>query len=139
MNTRFKALRTALNLTMDKFGERIGVSKSAVSQLEKGINNPGDQTLKLIISEFNVNEDWLLSGRGEMFEETKTDYITSLAKKYNLNTFDIRIVESYLSLDEDSREVIRKYIRSLSTNGIDKMKAASKSVEELETEYKKTS
>ncbi len=116
MNERIKNVRKALNLTMEKFGDKIKISKSAVSRLEKGINNPSDQTIGLIVGEFNVNEEWLRTGRGEMFVETKDDYIASLSKRYSLDEFDIKIVESYLSLDNSSRKVIKNYICKLAEN-----------------------
>ena len=59
MNKRIKELRKALGLTLEKFGERIGVSKVSVSRIENGINNVTNQMFKSICREFNVNEEWL--------------------------------------------------------------------------------
>lgn len=67
MNERVREIRKELNLTMDKFGERIGIKKSAVSLIEKGTNALTEQTMKSICREFNVNEHWLRTGKGEMF------------------------------------------------------------------------
>ena len=69
MNERIKQLRKSLGLSGEKFGEKIGVSKVAVSLIEKGKNNPSEQTLKSICREFNVNETWLRTGDGEMFNQ----------------------------------------------------------------------
>ncbi len=113
MNARVKELRKTLNLTMDKFGARVGVSKSAISNIENGNRNVTDQMFKFIVSEFNVNEDWLRHGVGKMFIETKEDYITDLSKRYNLDELDVKIVESYLSLDNESRKVIKDYIQKV--------------------------
>lgn len=52
---RIYELRKAMNHSMEKFGNIIGITKSSVNSLEKGINNPSEQTLKLICREFNVN------------------------------------------------------------------------------------
>ena len=68
LNTRIKELRKALGLTMEKFGEKIGVKKAAISKLEKGENNVSDQMFKSICREFNVSEEWLRTGEGEMFQ-----------------------------------------------------------------------
>lgn len=70
MNERIAELRKkSLKLSMEEFGKRIGISKSAVNQIEKGVNNPSEQTISLICREFNVNEAWLRTGEGEPFQK----------------------------------------------------------------------
>lgn len=66
---RIRAIRNHFDLTLEKFGERIGMKKSSLSQLENGVNSLTEQTLKSICREFNVNETWLRTGNGEMFNE----------------------------------------------------------------------
>lgn len=68
MHERIKLLRKTLKLTLENFAGTIGVSKSAVSMIEKGTNTPGEQTIMLIADRFNVNELWLREGVGEMFD-----------------------------------------------------------------------
>ena len=68
MNERVREIRTHLNMSQEEFGMRIGIKKSAVSKLENGSNQPSDQTAMLICREFGVNEDWLRTGNGEMFD-----------------------------------------------------------------------
>ena len=72
MNERIKKLRKTLGLTLEKFGERLGVKRNSVSQWENGINNVSDQVRKSICREFGVNEEWLLSGSGPMFIQSST-------------------------------------------------------------------
>lgn len=64
MNTRIKALRKRLNLTLEEFGNKLGVTKTTVSRWEKGERTVSEQTIKLICNELNVNEDWLRTGSG---------------------------------------------------------------------------
>lgn len=54
-------------MTMDAFGEKIGVGKTAISKIENGERNVTDQMAKSICREFNVSESWLRTGEGEMF------------------------------------------------------------------------
>lgn len=61
---RIKKVRKAFNLTMEQFGERIGVAKSTISNIEKGNRNATDHMIKSICREYNVNEDWLRTGSG---------------------------------------------------------------------------
>lgn len=73
MNTRIKALRKTEGLTLEKFGERIGISNSACSALETGKNNPSEQTIRAICREFRVREEWLRSGEGSMYMQLTPD------------------------------------------------------------------
>ena len=56
-------------MTLEKFGERVGVTKQTVSRIENGVNALTEQMLLSICREFDVNEDWLRTGEGEMFKE----------------------------------------------------------------------
>jgi transcriptional regulator with XRE-family HTH domain len=51
---------------MRAFGERIGISGPSVARIESGENNPSEQTIRAICSEFSINRDWLVDGIGEM-------------------------------------------------------------------------
>lgn len=64
---RIKTVRTDKKLTLEKFGEKIGIKKSSLSQIENGKVNVTDRVIKSICREFNVNEHWLLTGEGDMF------------------------------------------------------------------------
>lgn len=59
-------MRKEQGLTQDEFAARIGITKSALSRLESGVNNPGPQTLQLICQQFGVRRDWLTDGTGPM-------------------------------------------------------------------------
>ncbi|MFR5969575.1 MAG: helix-turn-helix domain-containing protein [Clostridium sp.] len=68
MNKRIMLLRKELNLTLEKFGQRIGVTRAAISNIETGNRKVTEQMFKSICREFNVREDWLRNGNGEMFK-----------------------------------------------------------------------
>ncbi len=74
-NERIKEVRKSLGLTLEKFGERIGLKKSAVSLIENGKNSVTDANVKAICREFNVDYIWLTTGDGEMFIDTDDDFI----------------------------------------------------------------
>ena len=67
---RVKEVRRTQGLTLEKFGERLGVKKNSVSQIENGHNRLTDQMAKAICREFGVSESWLRTGEGEMIEPT---------------------------------------------------------------------
>ena len=71
---RIREVRKALGLTLEKFGEKIGMKKNSVSQIENGKNSVTEQVVKSICREFNVDYIWLTTGEGEMFVETDDDF-----------------------------------------------------------------
>lgn len=68
MNNRIREVRQHEHLSMKSFGDRIGISSASVSKIETGINNPSEQTIRAICSEFHVSRLWLEQGIGEMKE-----------------------------------------------------------------------
>ena len=67
MNERLKIIRLKLKLTQEDMGTKIGVTNATISRLEKGVNNFTERMITSICREFNVNEEWLRHGTGEMF------------------------------------------------------------------------
>ena len=72
-NERIKEVRSALGLTQDKFGARLGVGKTAISKIEKEERGVTDQLRLAVCREFRVSEDWLRTGEGDMFVEPAED------------------------------------------------------------------
>lgn len=66
-NDRIKEVRTTKGLTLEKFGGKLGVGKTAISKIERGENSVTDHMRLSICREFNVSEEWLRTGEGEMF------------------------------------------------------------------------
>lgn len=66
MNERIRKIRKALDLTQQEFAERIGMKRNSIALIESG-RNTSEQTIFAICREFNVNEEWLRTGEGEMF------------------------------------------------------------------------
>lgn len=67
MNTRIKQLRRYMNMTLEEFGNKIGLTHSSISLIENNKMNISDKIIFLICSKFNVNEEWLRTGHGDMF------------------------------------------------------------------------
>ena len=112
MNERVKELRKTLGLTLDKFGERLGVTKQTVSRIENGINNVTDQMFKSICREFNVNENWLRTGEGEMFVPASTFNLDEFVKSKGASDLELEIVKAYFELDEDVRDTIIEHFKN---------------------------
>lgn len=110
---RVLEIRKTLNLTMDKFGEKLGVQKSAISKIEKGRVNLSDQMVKLICREYNVNYDYLTTGEGEMFDDLPQTVLEELCQQYDLDDLDKFIVELYIGLPENVRCCIKSRAKDL--------------------------
>lgn len=101
------------------FGEKLGVSESVIVNIEYDRLKRPDQKeslYKLICKEFNVNEEWLRTGNGEMFIPlTRDQLITDFAADLIMedNTFKKRLVEALAKLDENEWEVLEKLAESL--------------------------
>ena len=72
INQRIKMLRKNLNLTQKEFAQKICVSTSFQTLIEIEKKNINDRIIKLIVAAFGVNEAWLRTGEGEMFEKDIT-------------------------------------------------------------------
>lgn len=110
---RVKEIRKALNLTLEKFGEKLGVKRSAISKIEKGENSLTEQMTKAICAAYNVNYDWMMYGEGEMFSNVPQTILDELCKQYNLDSFDRSLVELYIELPDDFRQLLKKKMREM--------------------------
>lgn len=110
---RVKEIRKALDLTLEKFGDPLGVGKTAISNIEKGNRNLTDQMAKAICREYNVNFDFLMYGDGDMFSDLPQTIIEELAAQFGLSDFDKSIIEMYVSLPEDFRKLIKEKTEEL--------------------------
>ena len=84
MISRLKQLRKKLKINQTNFAKQLGITQTAYSMIENGINPLSDRHIKVICSVYHVNEDWLRTGDGEMFfaspyEKEFTDIFTHLA------------------------------------------------------------
>lgn len=110
---RVKEIRNSLNLTLEKFGQKLGVTKTAISRIETGDRALTDHMAKSICREYNVNYDWLIYGEGEMFSSLPQTILDELCRQYKLDDFDRALVEMYISLPESSRNLIKTEIRDM--------------------------
>lgn len=101
---RIREVRKALGLTLEKFGEKIGMKKNSVSQLENGKNSVTEQVVKAICREYNVDYMWLTTGDGEMFIDTDDDFIER--------------IDRIMAGEDESRKSLFKFMLELSDEDI---------------------
>ena len=116
LNERIKILRNHLKLSQDSFGKKLGVTGASISRLEKGERNLTTQMIKSICREFNVNENWLTAGEGDMFIElSKSEIAANIVGKLLANE-DESIQSIFIALGQMSPKewkVVRKIIDAL--------------------------
>ena len=117
ISDRIKDLRKELNLKQSDFANKIGIKQAAISAIEKGIRNVTDRIINDICREFNVNEEWLRNGTGEMFAPTFNDKLDQLATEYNFSKLEYTFFSSYLKLDEKKREAVTEFLESIVKQG----------------------
>lgn len=117
MNERIRQLRKLLGLTLEEFGAKVGVTKQTVSRIENGVNAVTDQMFKSICREWNVNEEWLRTGEGEMFVEMdKEDLLMQWAGKMlgdETDSFKRNFVKVLMSLTESEWKFLEDKAREL--------------------------
>lgn len=115
MNERIKELRKALRLTQQEFADKLNLKRGAIANYEIGRNDPIDAVVSLICKEYNVNENWLRTGKGSMFvalpeEDEVAAYVSDLLEDGSNNplyTIIIEIMHTYNELSPKSQEVLR--------------------------------
>lgn len=76
--------------------------------------NPSDSVIIDICREFNVNEEWLRHGTGEMYRKKDTAFSELIAEiDYSDDEFLKNIITAYMGLDEDSKQALRKIAKSM--------------------------
>ncbi|CBL26381.1 Helix-turn-helix [[Ruminococcus] torques L2-14] len=123
MNERIKKLRKVLKLTQQEFAESIKVKRNTVATYEMGRSIPSDSAIALICKTFNVNEEWLRSGAGDMFlelpeEDEEAAYVSELLEDSDNDLYKLikEIMHTYHELSPKSKEVICDFSAKLREN-----------------------
>ncbi len=109
MNSRIKEVREAKGLSQADFAEMLNLKRNSISLIEVGKRNPSDRTIIDICNTFNISEEWLRTGKGEMFIETPSSTMEQLKKEFNLDEFSYNLVYQYLKLNADQRQTVRDF------------------------------
>lgn len=117
MNERLKKLRKELDMTQQEFAEGIGIKRNTMATYESGRNEPIDAVISLICTKYNVNENWLRTGEGEMF--IKMSYNDEIAQFVGQvmgeedDSFKKRLISGLAALDDDGWKVLENFLDSI--------------------------
>lgn len=124
---RIRELRkNHLHLSQTEFGDRLGVSRSVIKNIELNVLARPEQKLsliKLICKEFSVNETWLLNGTQPMFiEEVNTFSLDEFMKQRGTTDLELQLVKAYFDLDTDTRKTLINHFKKVLTGSTTKIK-----------------
>lgn len=117
LNERINYLIKSLGMKKTAFAEKLNVSQAFVSQLCSGVKQPSERTIQDICTKFNVNENWLRTGNGEMFIRlSRNDEIAKFVgelMKDEEDSFKNRLIAGLAALDDTGWEVLETFLNSI--------------------------
>jgi transcriptional regulator with XRE-family HTH domain len=118
LKDRFKELRKELNVTQQEFADKLKISRNFVAQIEMGSKVPSDRTIDDVCREFNVNEEWLRTGNGDMFvpgiKDKQISAMLADVMKSGEDSFRHRLVSALARLDDEGWDNLEKLIDMIS-------------------------
>lgn len=115
MKNRLMELRGVLNLNQEDFGGKIGLSKASISALEGGSRAVTERHIKLICSEFSVNENWLRYGTGTMFNEIG-ESLDSFADRHGVTSKQRELFKALMAISPVERELFVERCQNIFAN-----------------------
>ncbi|QCT70857.1 XRE family transcriptional regulator [Eubacterium maltosivorans] len=116
LKERIKALRKQLKMTQEDFAKRLGLARNSIANYEIGRREPTNAIVNSICREFNVNEEWLLTGKGEMFIDfSEGEELAAFCGKLCAGT-DPAIANAllyYSRLSDEDKEFVRTLMWNL--------------------------
>lgn len=114
MNERIKKLRKTLDLTQQQFADKLGVKQNTIAKYETNRGNPTTSVIALICREFNVSEEWLRTGYGEMFKSEDESAINRLCEEMRASDLEASIIRAYFKIDPQIRDpFMRRLIQAV--------------------------
>lgn len=116
MNERIKMIREYYKLTQDEFGKRIGSARNTIANYESGNRSPSNSVVLSICREFNVNEEWLRDGSGDMFRAEEENSIVARATMLlgEKDPLFEAFIDTYSKLTPRNRELLQQFMSDFS-------------------------
>lgn len=126
MHERIKKIRRAINVTQQEFADRLLVKRNTVATWEGGRSIPQDSVVALICKEFNVNETWLRTGEGDMFNKAETSAVERLCTELKANELERQIISAYFKIEPNIRDsFVRRLIHEVEAKRNNDMETTS--------------
>ena len=116
INKRINLLRKQLGMIQQDFANKIGVQRVTISWMEKEGNTITKQNIKIICDTFNVSENWLLNGEGEMFRPAgEPDILDRLQQELKLTSQEMEIIRTFVELSPEQRRMGIEFVQTFTS------------------------
>lgn len=113
VSDRIKKIREDFKMSRAAFGDALGVSGDVINNIERGRVNISDSILKLISKTYRVNYFWITEGLGEPYIGVPDIIMDDAIEKYKLDETDKNLIEEYVKLDPDARDIFKNFLRNV--------------------------
>lgn len=111
---RIKLVRKKAGLTQEQFAKKIGTVQNTITGYETGRRNPSGSAITLICKEFNINENWLRYGHGDMYNYSgEDDEIQAALKDITNDPIARQIVINYWHMNESEKKQFWSFLKNL--------------------------
>ena len=111
---RIKLVRKKAGLTQEQFAKKIGTVQNTITGYETGRRNPSGSAITLICKEFNISENWLRYGQGDMYNYSdENDEIQAALKDITNDPIARQIVINYWHMNEAEKKQFWSFLRNL--------------------------
>ena len=108
---RLKTIRKAMNLNQTDFGARINLSQTTIGQYEKETRPLTERVISQLVNEFNISEEYLRHGTGDMFINRTPDLVRQLAEELSRSDREQRLLLTFLSFPPETRAKVLDFAR----------------------------
>lgn len=124
IHERIRYLRKdVLGMNQTEFAERLGLKQGSFSSIESGSSTVTDRTIKAICMVFNVREEWLRTGEGEMYSSAELFSLDRFVAERGATELELAIVKAYFELDPAIRRTVLEHFRARLTADPDELEA----------------
>lgn len=124
IHERIRYLRKdVLGMNQTEFAERLGLKQGSFSSIESGSSTVTDRTIKAICMVFNVREEWLRTGEGEMYSSAELFSLDRFVAERGATELELAIVKAYFELDPAIRQAVLEHFRARLTADPDELEA----------------
>ena len=115
MKDRLREIRKSMTpkLSQERFGELLGITRTAYAKYEAGLVIPSDTFIQLLCTKFNIDEHWLRTGEGEMYKNDLDAQVEAFAQKYVLTEEDREIMRYFFRLAPNDRKAMIEHVLSI--------------------------
>lgn len=118
MKERIKKIRKKYCLTQEKFAEKLGLKRNTIATYETGKSEPMESVILSMCREFNINEEWLRTGFGEMLNFETDDYTKISVDIAKHDKKAKQAIIDYWNLSEQDKELFWNFMnRFVNRNG----------------------